>query len=268
MSCFLHALHFFLIHQPLHFPSFSPHFFHSRNVSFHPSRGIFCSSHVLRVSLALPPDLSPLPVFCHRNPDISAVLKWASNLNVTRGLDRFPSTQSLKHTHTQTWLSKCRALSWVHWFTAASPQFVLPLDRTFFAALSPFLSLSGSLLPVLSFPSLKCPGISLSLSLPLYTTLCLFLQYDSISPFSEVCQFNLSVPLSAEFCFRSLCLSSSPSNLTNCFPIANSYITYSVALAHTHTLISWATLMLWILLSIIPAGWCRPWAVSHREQQY
>ncbi len=100
MSCFLHALHFFLIHQPLHFPSFFPHFFHSRNVSFHPSRGICCSSHVLRVSLALPPDLSPLPVFCHRNPDISAVLKWASNLNVTRGLDRFPSTQSLKHTHT------------------------------------------------------------------------------------------------------------------------------------------------------------------------
>lgn len=155
---------------------------------------------------------------------------------MTRGLDRFPSTQSLKHTHKRGSVN-------VGLFHGSIGLLQPHLNSSFLLIRLSLLhshpfSLSGSLLPVLSFPSLKCPGISLSLSLPLYTTLCLFLQYDSISPSSAVCQFNLSVPLSAEFCFRSLCLSSSPSNLTNCFPIANSYITYSVALTHTHTLIS------------------------------
>lgn len=178
------------------------------------------------------------------------------------------SLNAITQTHTQTWLSKCRALSWVHWFTAASPQFILPLDQTFFAALSPFLSLwlppSCLIISIFEMPWHFTLLISTSLYYPLLIS-AVWLHLSllgglSIQPLcSSFCWVLLSLSLSLFFSFKSYRLLSNSQQLYNLFSSTHT---------HTHTLISWATLMLWILLSIIPAGWCRPWAVSHRVQQY
>ncbi len=104
-------------------------------------------------------------------------------------------------------------------------------------------SLSGSLLPVISFPSLKCPGISLSLSLPLSLSHPLLIPAVwlhlsllgglSIQPLcSSFCWVLLSLSRSLFFSFKSYQLLSNSQQLYNLFSSTCSH-------THTHTHTPW-----------------------------